>query len=155
MVALDGAARLEHGELQKLPSKPLEPSLLTGGSLSMGKTDYKVSDATGDLENDSNLYQELGGVISIGGYIPHTTPPPKKGKYKTPVLLCKARTGSSVKDRHIDRLKDLFEYVEVVNWKKAEDSMPSNREEMMPIMQFFARRLRSVRGVPQGSVEIT
>lgn len=155
MVALDVAARLEHGELQKPPSKPFQPSPLTGGSLSMGKTDYKVSDATGDPENDSNLHQELCGVISIGGYIPHTTPPPKKRKYKTPVLLCKARTGSSVKDHHVDRLKDLFEYVEVVNWKKAGDSMPSNREEMMPIMQFFARRLRSMRGVPQGSVEIT
>lgn len=155
MVALNVAARLEHGEVLKLHSKPFEPSPLTGGSLSMGKTDHKVSDATGDPKKDSYLPQELEGVISIGGFIPHTTPPPKKGKYKTPVLLCKARSGSSVKNHHVARLKDLFEYVEVVDWKKAGDSMPGNRDEMMPIMQFFAKRLRSTRGVPEGSMEIT
>lgn len=155
MVALDVAGRLEHGQQQQQPSKPFKPPPGTGGSLSMGQTDYKLSDATGDPKKDFNLPQELGGVISIGGHIPHTTPPPTKSKYKTPTLLCKAQKGSLVKDYHLDRLKDLFENVEIINWKKTGDSMPRNREEMMPIMQFFARRLRSMRGVPEGSVELT
>jgi hypothetical protein len=33
--------------------------------------------------------------------------------------------------------------------------MPSNRDEMMPIMQFLARRLRSRKGVVEGAVEIS
>jgi len=154
MVALDVAARLEHGVQQQQPSKPFKPSPLTGGSLSMGSTDHKLSDATGDASKDYNLPNELGGVISIGGYTPHTTPPPKKGKYKTSILLCKAQNMSNIKSHHIDRLKDLFEHVEVSNWKKIGDSMPANRDEMLPIMQFLGKRLRSMRGVPEGSVEL-
>jgi len=155
MVALDVAARLEHGEPLPQPSKPLQPSPLTGGSLSMGSTDYRLSSATGDPSKDYNLPKELGCVVSIGGYIPHASPPPKKGKYQTPVLLCKAQNMSSVKSHHVGRLKDLFEDVEVVNWTKTGDSMPASRDEMLPIMQLLARRLRSVQGVPAGSVEIT
>lgn len=155
MVALDVAARFEHGTQQPQPSKSFKPSPLTGGSLKMGPTDYKLSDATGDSRDGLGLQEELGGVISIGGYIPHTTPPPKKDKYKSPILLCKAKSRSVVNEHHVDRLKDLFQYVQVVEWKKAGDSMPSSREEMMPIMEFFSRRLRSTKGVPEGSVEIT
>jgi hypothetical protein len=32
--------------------------------------------------------------------------------------------------------------------------MPRSREEMLPIMRFFARRLRSRGGVPEGAVEV-
>jgi hypothetical protein len=32
--------------------------------------------------------------------------------------------------------------------------MPKNREEALPMMHFFARRLRSQKGVPEGSVEL-
>jgi hypothetical protein len=54
----------------------------------------------------------------------------------------------------VSKLKDVFKYVEVKDWKRNGDGMMSNREEMMPIMQFFARRLLSRRGVPAGSVEL-
>lgn len=155
MVALDVAARLEHGTQQPQPSKAFKPSPLTGVSLTMGPTDYKPSNATGDPRDGFDSQEELGGVISIGGYVPHTTPPHKNGKYKSPILLCKAKSKSAVNEHHIDRLRDLFQYVQVVEWKKAGDSMPSSREEMMPIMEFFSRRLRSMEGVPEGSVEIT
>jgi hypothetical protein len=33
--------------------------------------------------------------------------------------------------------------------------MPANRDEMLPIMQFFSRRLRSMKGVPAGVVELS
>ena len=155
MVALDVAARLEHGTQQQQSPKAFKPSPLTGGSPSTGSTDHKPSDATRDPKHGFNLQDELGGVVSIGGYLPHTTPSHKNGKYETPILLCKARSKSAVKEHHIDRLKDVFQYVQVVEWKKAGDSMPSSRDEMMPIMEFFSRRLRSMRGVPEGSVEIT
>lgn len=148
MVALDVAARFEHGTQQQ------QPSPLTGGSLKMGLTDYKPSNPTGDPRDGFESQEELGGVISIGGHIPHTTPSRKNGKYKSPILLCKARSKSAVKEHHIDGLRDMFEYVQVVEWKKAVDSMPSSRDEMIPIMEFFSRRLRSMKGVPEGSVEI-
>lgn len=100
--------------------------------------------------------QELGGVVSIGGWLPATVSvPDATKKYKTPVLLCKSNSGSAVSESAVGKLKDCFESVQVIEWRKRGDGMPSNRDEMMPIMQFFARRLRSTRGVPKGAVEIT
>ncbi|EOD49737.1 putative phospholipase carboxylesterase superfamily protein [Neofusicoccum parvum UCRNP2] len=100
--------------------------------------------------------EELGGVVSIGGALPAAAPRmPVDKKCRSPVLLCKAARGSAVSDAAVARLKDDFEFVEVNEWRRVGDGMPSNRDEMLPIMQFFARRLRSVKGVPQGAVELS
>jgi predicted esterase len=100
--------------------------------------------------------EELGGVISIGGPLSVSVPlAALQNKSKTPVLVCKGLKGSAITDSAITRLKDAFEFFEIKEWFKNGDGMPSNREEMLPIMQFFARRLRSTRGVPAGSVELT
>ena len=99
--------------------------------------------------------EELGGVVSIGGPLSQSVSLKaleKKGK--TPVLICKASKKSAVTDSATSKLKDAFEYIEIKEWKKNGDGMPSSREEMLPIMQFFARRLRSTKGVPAGSVEL-
>lgn len=99
---------------------------------------------------------ELGGVISIGGVVPLSlSMQALQKKCRTLVLVCKAARGSAVTEGAEAKLKDAFEFVEIKEWKKKGDSMPSSREEMMPIMQFFARRLRSTRGVPAGSIELT
>jgi predicted esterase len=99
---------------------------------------------------------ELGGVVSIGGSLPASTSiRDLSAKSRTPVLLCHGFRQSSVRDEHIDKIKDTFEFVEVKEWRKTGDGMPSNREEMMPIMMFWSRRLRSRRGVPEGSVELS
>jgi predicted esterase len=106
--------------------------------------------AAAELDGD-----ELGGVVSIGGILSHSLPlTALEKKSKTPVLVCKASKKSAVTDSAISKLKDAFEYIEVKEWRKSGDGMPSSREEMLPIMQFFARRLRSMRGVPAGSVEL-
>lgn len=100
--------------------------------------------------------EELGGVISIGGVLSLSLPlKALDKKSKTPILVCKGSRGSAVTDSAKSKLKDAFNFVEIKEWKKTGDGMPSNREEMLPIMQFFARRLRSTRGVPAGSVELT
>jgi len=100
--------------------------------------------------------EELGGVVSIGGALSLSLPlKALDKKNKTPVLVCRAAKDSAISDSAVTKLKDVFDFVEVKEWKKNGDSMPSNREEMLPIMQFFARRLRSTRGVPTGSVELT
>jgi predicted esterase len=99
---------------------------------------------------------ELGGVVSIGSGLSLSLPlKALEKKSKTPVLVCRASRGSKVTDSAVSKLKNAFEHVEVKDWKRNGDGMMSNREEMMPIMQFFARRLLSRRGVPAGSVELT
>jgi predicted esterase len=99
---------------------------------------------------------ELGGVVSIGGGLSLSLPlQTLDKKSKTPVLVCRASKGSKITDSTVSKLKDAFEHVEVKEWKRNGDGMMSNREEMMPVMQFFARRLLSRRGVPAGSVELT
>lgn len=76
-------------------------------------------------------------------------------KSKTSILVCAGTSSSSVTSASEDKLKQLFEHVEVKRYRKSGDSMPSNRDEMMPIMQFFSRRLKSRKGVPEGSVEVS
>jgi predicted esterase len=97
--------------------------------------------------------EELGGIVSVGGALSSSVSLKAK-KCRTPVLVCKASSKSAVGDSAISKLKDAFEFVEIKEWKRVGDGMMRNREEMMPIMQFFARRLRSMRGVPEGSVEL-
>ncbi|KAI4654454.1 uncharacterized protein J4E78_007500 [Alternaria triticimaculans] len=107
------------------------------------------------LQAAAQLEEELGGVISIGGPLSQSVPlKALEKKSKTPVLICKADKKSAVTDSATTKLKDAFQYIEFKEWKKNGDGMPSSRDEMLPIMQFFARRLRSTRGVPAGSVEI-
>ena len=97
--------------------------------------------------------EELGGVVSIGGRLPASLSLKIK-KSGTPVLICRASRASAITDGAVSKLRDAFEFVKIKDWKKNGDSMPSNRDEMMPIMQFFARRLRSTKGVPAGSIEL-
>lgn len=102
---------------------------------------------------------ELGGVVSLGGFVSADSSLSdslrKAGKKcKTPVLLCAGQRGSAVSEAGVRRMKECFESVEVVRWKRAGDGMARNREEMLPIMRFFARRLRSRAGVPEEAVEV-
>ncbi|KAF2422179.1 phospholipase/Carboxylesterase superfamily protein [Tothia fuscella] len=102
------------------------------------------------------LGEELGGVVSIGGPLPgNSTLPDRASKKKqTPIVICKGNRMSAINEINAQRLKDTFQFLEVVQWKRPGDGMPATKEEMMPIMQFFARRLRSMKGVPEGSIAI-
>ncbi|CAG8012846.1 unnamed protein product [Penicillium olsonii] len=95
----------------------------------------------------------LSGVISIGA--PYSLSGSRVGeKNRSPMLLVAGRDSVAVSDEAVRRTKQVFEFVEVSRYARKGDGMPSNRDEMMPVMQFFARRLRSRQGVPEGSVEI-
>jgi predicted esterase len=141
---LDGVIR--EGLISKCGYKPREIVLFgfaQGGMVAL--------QAAAEFNDD-----ELGGVVSIGGALSQSTPLKTLEKpSKTPILVCRATRNSKVTDSAVLKLKAAFEYVEVREWKKNGDSMMSNREEMLPIMQFLARRLLSRRGVPAGSVELT
>ena len=98
---------------------------------------------------------ELGGVVSIGGPLPQlskTTPPHKS---KTAALILHGSSGSAITVTAANRIKDAFEHASFHRWQRSGDSMPSNREEVLPIMQFLSRQLRSQVGVPAGAQEIT
>ena len=97
---------------------------------------------------------ELGGIISIGAGLPSEASSSLDARCKTPVLVSAGSDQSSVTPESETKLKAVFDSVEIKRYRKPGDSMPSNRDEMMPIMQFFSRRLKSTKGVPKGSVEI-
>lgn len=102
----------------------------------------------------SNETGSLAGVISIGAPFPLSG---RRGgaKCRSPVLILAGRDSLVVSDEAVRRTKGVFEFVEVHRYARKGDGMPRNRDEMLPVMQFFARRLRSHQGVPEGSIEIT
>jgi len=97
---------------------------------------------------------EFGGLISIGGRLPTSSPAERGAKSKTPVLICGGSRSAQVTQSALEALRSKFVDLEYVKWSKAEDSMPVNREEMLPIMKFFAKRLLSRACVPEDAVEI-
>ena len=97
----------------------------------------------------------LSGVISVGAPYPLSGSTVVATKNRTPVLLVSGRDSPAVTNSAVSRTKQLFEFVEVHRYTRKGDTMPRNRDEMLPVMQFFARRLRSRQGVPEGSVELS
>ena len=101
----------------------------------------------------TSMTEELGGIISIGGPIPASCKHAKG--LTTPVLVLGGSSNTLITRTGLTSLKASFQNVEYHKWSKGGDSMPQSREEMLPIMRFFARRLKSRKGVPEGSVEIS
>ena len=98
---------------------------------------------------------EYGGVVSLGGPLPHDAPSPGR-KAKTPVMLMGAERVSAITEDVEARVKNVFEFAEIVRWSgRKEDGMMRNQEEAMPMMKFYARRLRSRAGIPDGAVELS
>ncbi|RPB01806.1 phospholipase/Carboxylesterase superfamily protein [Choiromyces venosus 120613-1] len=101
---------------------------------------------------------EFGGVVSVGADAPAKVVVEaggEAGKCKTPVIVCAAEKGSVVTEAGEKRLEELFEDGKVVRWKgRKDDGMMQNREELLPIMGFYGRRLGSVAGVPEGALEL-
>lgn len=104
----------------------------------------------------ASLPQEeaLAGVVSIGGPLPSVTTPAADGKRKTPVLILGGSSATAVTAAATRKVRDTFERVDDVRWRKPGDGMPGSREEMQPIMRFLSERLQSRRGVPRGAVQV-
>ncbi|KAI0119144.1 alpha/beta-hydrolase [Daldinia grandis] len=118
-----------------------------GGSLALGlasklRGGEKVVDVTEGSK--AALGSAFKGVVSIGGPLPVSTIPTlsAREKARTPVLACHGRSSETLDVDAVDLLKREFVDVREVKWKKNDDGMPQNRDEMLPIMQFFAERLR-------------
>lgn len=132
---------IEDGLVKKCGYKPREIMLFGFGQGAMAT-----------LATAASMAEELGGVVSIGGPLPSSNQNAKV--VKTPVLVLGGSSGTLITRTSLDKLKAAFQNVEYQRWNRAGDGMSRNRDEMLPIMRFFARRLRSRAGVPEGSVEI-
>ncbi|KAL9102554.1 MAG: hypothetical protein Q9163_002304 [Psora crenata] len=100
----------------------------------------------------SSITEELGGVISIGGPLPRSSS--SKHNITTPLLLLGGSSNTVITRTVIERLRTAFQNVVYHKWQRPGDGMPVNHQEMLPIMGFFARRLRSRHGVPERSIEV-
>lgn len=117
-----------------------------GGSLALGlasrlRNSERVVDVTA---GETNVGVAFKGLVSIGGPLPPSMIPTlsARDKARTPALICHGRSSESLDGDAVELLRKEFTDVREVKWRKADDSMPGNREEMLPIMQFFAERLR-------------
>lgn len=100
----------------------------------------------------TSIAEELGGIVSIGGSLPSSCT--SANAVKTPVLVLAGSSNTLITRTALDKLNAAFQSVEYQKWNRAGDGMPRNRDEMLPIMRFFAHRLRSRAGVPEGSAEV-
>lgn len=98
-----------------------------------------------------SMSDELGGLVSIGGPRPASE---ASGKSRTPLLVLGGSSNTLITRSAVASLQNTFEFLDYKKWNKSGDGMPQSHEEMLPIMRFFARRLRSRMGVPEGSVEL-
>lgn len=98
----------------------------------------------------------FGGIVSVGGTIPSSIMPVNLPKNSTPVLLLGGKKGVFAENdvNGVKKVRESFDLVETHVWQKLTDTMPKNRVETLPLMKFFARRLRSLNGVPSGAVEL-
>ncbi|CEJ81256.1 hypothetical protein VHEMI01395 [[Torrubiella] hemipterigena] len=103
-----------------------------GGSLALGI----AADIAGTRVTEASRPRQnrLKGVVSIGGPLPPSMVSTISGreKSKTPVCLVQVDDGDA------DYAKREFADVKSVKWKRSEVDMPRNRDEMFPIMKFFA-----------------
>ena len=115
-----------------------------GGSVALGLAaqlgaGQRVVDV-GDEEEKSGGGKAFKGVVSLGGPLPKSMIPSgggKQEKNKTNVMVVQLDSGEA------EAVKEEFADVNVVNWKRKQMSMPQEREEVLPLMQFFADRLNS------------
>ena len=96
---------------------------------------------------------ELGGVVSLGGPLPGEVANVSV-KASTPVLVAHGSSNSAVSVTAASRIKSSFSTPSFTQWRRAGDGMPTNRDEMLPVMRFLASRMQSRAGVPHGAQEI-
>ncbi|KAK3308937.1 Alpha/Beta hydrolase protein [Chaetomium strumarium] len=121
-----------------------------GGAFALGlasalRAGPRVEEVAGEDTGRMRAGKEFKGVVSVGGGLPASMVPTVSGlgKAQTPVLVCCGRESEMVDEDAVDLLEREFERVKIVRWKRADDGMPRNRDEVLPMMEFFAERLKS------------
>ncbi|CAK7269286.1 hypothetical protein SEPCBS57363_003526 [Sporothrix epigloea] len=90
---------------------------------------------------------DFKGIVAIGQAVPSavTGAPTAAPRSATPLLVCGAAGSEAVSVETLELLGQRLTSVEIAAWKRAskeDNGMPRNRAEMLPIMQFFAKRLQ-------------
>ncbi|KAG5949628.1 hypothetical protein E4U53_005810 [Claviceps sorghi] len=110
-----------------------------GGSLALGMAAVSPQGEAGCEARDV-----FNGIVSVGGPLPRSMlsgrgrrdgAAPEKSR--THVLLCQVGREDE------DAVRRQFAHVSVVRWRREGVSMPRDRDDMFPLMKFFAERLRS------------
>lgn len=96
---------------------------------------------------------EFAGIISIGGSVPASSLQANSSS-KTPICVFGGSFNTLITKSAVAEMKRCFADIQYHKLDRPGDGMPRNREEMYPMMRFLASRMRSRRGVPEGSVEI-
>ncbi|KAF9768486.1 hypothetical protein IL306_014245 [Fusarium sp. DS 682] len=112
-------------------------SLALGLAASLSKTPRVTDVSEGESTSPGN--KKFKGAISLGGPLPQSmvSTVTNRSKSSTSVLVCQ------LDEDAVDAVKREFEDVKVVQWKRREVSMPMNRDEVLPLMQFFADKLKN------------
>lgn len=118
-----------------------------GGSLALGlasrlRTPERITEISKSVGSATPLGNSFKGIVSIGGPLPSSMTPTLSSRDKsgTSVLVCQ------LEEDDVDAVKKEFKDVEIVNWKRKGVGMPQNRDEVLPIMKFFADKLNQVGG---------
>ncbi|ERT02872.1 hypothetical protein HMPREF1624_01175 [Sporothrix schenckii ATCC 58251] len=87
------------------------------------------------------------GIVAIGAAVPSaiTGAPTSAPRLATPLLVCGAAGNEAVSAETQGMLRRRFAAVDTAAWHRPDDEdngMPRNRAEMLPIMQFLAKRLQ-------------
>ncbi|WQF86522.1 Putative phospholipase/carboxylesterase/thioesterase, alpha/Beta hydrolase [Colletotrichum destructivum] len=90
----------------------------------------------GNPHSDENT---LKGVVSIGGPLPQSMVPSVSARSKCKTKACLVQ----LDDDAFDVVKEEFLDVRLVKWKRKDVAMPRDRDEMFPLMKFFAECLKS------------
>lgn len=112
-------------------------SLALGLAASLNKTP-RITDVS-EGESTSPGSKKFKGAVSLGGPLPQSmvSTITNRNKSSTSVLVCQ------LDEDAVDAVKREFDDVKVVQWKRPEVSMPMNRDEVLPLMQFFADKLKN------------
>lgn len=115
-----------------------------GGSLALGiasslQQTPRITDVDSPApSSSSSSSSSFKGVVTIGGPLPQSMVPSTSTRFKgnTSVLVCQLDEDAA------DAVKEEFENTKVVKWNGREIGMPRDKEEVLPLMQFFADRLK-------------
>ena len=77
-----------------------------------------------------------------------------RGEGEAMVLVLEGREKTTVAKSQVDRIGWCFKEVRYRKWEREGDEMAGCKEEMMPVIRFFARELRSWKKILEGGVEV-
>jgi hypothetical protein len=115
-----------------------------GGSLALGlasqlRSTPAVVDVTEGEEQPKKKDTYFKGVVSIGGPLPMSMVSTRSAREKslTSAFLLQ------LDEDQADAVKNEFKNVTAIRWKRKDIGMPQDMEEVLPMMKFFADRLKA------------